>query len=69
MNIGNLSVKWMENGQSVLSGKALHLYRRLDQLFFEWAEDWGAESYLFPTFLPASELNKLDYFHSFPHLV
>jgi seryl-tRNA synthetase len=60
---------WMDNGQSVLSGKLLELFRRLDQHFLAWAAQWQAEEYLFPTFVSAKELNKLDYFRNFPHLV
>lgn len=59
----------MENGQSTFSGKLLELYRRLDKLFLGWAGACGAAEYRFPTFIPASELAKLDYFRSFPHLV
>lgn len=61
--------RWMENGQSVLSGQLLSLYRRLDNLFLGWAEDCGAAEFLFPAFISARELAKLDYFRSFPHLI
>jgi hypothetical protein len=60
--------RWMDNGQSVFSGPMRALYAALDAMFVRWAQDCGAEDYLFPTFLPASELAKLDYFRSFPHL-
>jgi seryl-tRNA synthetase len=52
-----------------LSGKLLELYRRLDALFLSWAGECNASEYLFPTFISASELARLDYFRSFPHLV
>jgi len=66
----NLSgYRWLENGQSALSGGLLDLYRRLDRLFLRWAEEGRAVEFLFPTFIPARELAKLDYFRSFPHLV
>jgi seryl-tRNA synthetase len=61
--------RWLENGQSVLSGALLGLYRRLDQMFLDWAGESGAQEFLFPPFIPAHELAKLDYFRSFPHLV
>jgi seryl-tRNA synthetase len=61
--------RWLENGQSALSGKLLELYRRLDQLFLNWASACNAAEHQFPTFIPARELAKLDYFRSFPHLV
>lgn len=60
--------RWMENGQSVFSGSLRTLYTVLDQLFVRFAADCGAEEYFFPIFLPAKELQKLDYFRSFPHL-
>ena len=60
--------RWMENGQSVFSGKLRELYTALDQLFVRLAADCGAEEYFFPIFLPATQLAKLDYFRSFPHL-
>ena len=59
---------WLENGQSAFSGPLLELYRRLDGLFLSWAQDWSAEEYLFPPFLPARVLAAVDYFRSFPHL-
>lgn len=61
--------RWLENGQSALTGDLLELYQRLDQLFVRWAAECGAREYLFPTFIPARELAKVDYFRSFPHLI
>jgi len=70
INFENLAgYRWLENGQSALSGSLLELYRRLDSLFLSWAAECGAEEYQFPTFIPAFELARLDYFRSFPHLV
>src|SRR3982751_3404224 len=60
--------RWMENGQSVFSGPMRALYASLDAMFVRWAAECGAEEYLFPIFIPASDLGKLDYFRSFPHL-
>jgi len=61
--------RWIENGQSVLSGNLLELYRRLDRLFQKWAGECDAAEYRFPTFVSARDLARLDYFRSFPHLV
>lgn len=61
--------RWLENGQSALSGSLLELYRRLDRLFLSWAGECNAAEYRFPTFISARELARLDYFRSFPHLV
>jgi seryl-tRNA synthetase len=60
---------WHESGQSSLSGDLLELDRRIDRLFLSWAAEWKAEEHRFPTFIAARELGRLDYFHSFPHLV
>jgi len=60
---------WAETGQSVLSGSLLDLYRRLDNMFLRWAAECQAAEFFFPTFVPAKELGKLDYFKSFPHLI
>lgn len=62
-------LRWSENGQSAISGKLLELERKLDALFLRWAQEWGAQEYRFPTFIPARDLAKLDYFRSFPQLV
>jgi seryl-tRNA synthetase len=59
---------WYPNGQSVYSGKALRLSQRLDRQFLGWAAELDAEEFVFPTFIPAAELQKLDYLSSFQHL-
>lgn len=70
MNFDKLpGYRWLENGQSAFGGKMLELYRKLDQLFLRWAGELNAAEFMFPTFIPARELAKLDYFRSFPHLV
>lgn len=70
MNFDELTdYRWLENGQSAFGGKMLELYRRLDQLFLSWAGELNATEFMFPTFIPARELARLDYFRSFPHLV
>lgn len=61
--------RWHSNGQSVLGGSLLRLYRNLDTLFLRLADEHNAQEYAFPTFIRARELNKLGYFTSFPHLI
>jgi seryl-tRNA synthetase len=61
--------RWIPNGQSSFSGDLLALYQALDRMFLSWAAETGAAEHRFPTFIQASELEKLDYFRSFPHLV
>ncbi len=63
------SAHWYSSGQSVLWGPSLELYKNLDRIFLSFAEHRKAKEYLFPSFVAAKELNKLDYFKSFPHLV
>lgn len=61
-------LRWLPNGQSVLSGPLLELADRLDGTFLAMASVWGAEDHRFPTFLPASVLERIDWFRSFPQL-
>ncbi len=55
------------NGHSALDGSKLRLFQDLDRLFLSLARDCGAQEYQFPAVIPASELNKIGYFKSFPH--
>jgi hypothetical protein len=59
---------WQDRGLSSLTGDALTLYRGLDAVFCRLAGEVGATDHVFPTFLPAAMLSRLDYFQSFPHL-
>ncbi len=61
--------KWIENGQSNLSGPVLDLFFELDSMFLRLANKVQAQAFQFPPFIRAEELNKLDYFKSFPHLI
>lgn len=61
--------KWIENGQSNLTGSTLDLFRALDSMFVRLAQKVNAQDHQFPTFIRAKELKKLDYFSSFPHLI
>lgn len=60
---------WTPSGQSSFSGPLLDLFRGLDTHFLAWAADFRAAEHQFPIFISAAELNKLDYFRNFPHLV
>lgn len=64
----DLGICCHEHGYASYSGVALVLLRRLDALFRAWAGEWSAEEHVFPPFLPAAELDKVDYFRSFPQL-
>ena len=56
------------NGQVTLSGPLLQLEERLDRLFLAWAATCDAVAYRFPPLIDARALERIDYFHSFPHL-
>lgn len=59
---------WAASGQATLSGPLLDLADRLDRRFVDLAAQWGAEELRFPTFIAAAELERIDWFRSFPHL-
>ncbi len=57
-----------DNGQIGLSGDMLNIWQILDQTIVAWAEQINAREHLFPPMIAASELQKIEYFDSFPHL-
>lgn len=57
-----------DRGQTALCGDLLDLDRRLDDVFTGWARRWDAVEYRFPACIEARQLERLDYFRSFPHL-
>jgi seryl-tRNA synthetase len=59
---------YRDRGQTVLNGELLELDRRLDDVFTGWARCWDAVEYRFPACIEARQLERLDYFRSFPHL-
>ena len=59
---------WSASGQATLSGPLLALADRLDRRFTAMAARWRAEELRFPPVIPASELERIDWFRSFPHL-
>lgn len=62
-------LRWYADaGQASLSGDLLEKFEALDQLFLSWAAELGATKHSFPTFIATSDLDKLGYFQSFPHL-
>ncbi len=61
--------KWIPNGQSNLSGEVFQLFKALDSMFLRLAEQVQAQEFYFPQFIQAKELNRMDYFKSFPHLI
>lgn len=61
-------LRWTSNGQATLSGPLLALAGRLDRRFVAMARRWQAEELRFPPVIAAAELERIDYFRSFPHL-
>ncbi len=59
---------WTANGQSALSGPLLELADRLDRRFVALGERWEAADHRFPAMLPATVLERIDWFRSFPQL-
>jgi seryl-tRNA synthetase len=57
------------NGQVILEGLSLGLFRYFDRVFEGMGAPWQAQSVLTPTLIPANVLAKCDYFRSFPHNV
>lgn len=60
---------WHESGQSSFHGSLLDLFCQLDLHFCNWSRQFTAVEYHFPPFLSARQMEKLDYFKSFPHLI
>lgn len=57
------------NGQVILEGLPLRLFRYFDRVFEAMGRPWQAAPVLTPTLIPATVLAKCDYFRSFPHNV
>src|SRR5687767_14709481 len=62
-------LSWMQNGQAALSGSLWTLFKKLDSIFLSWATEWSAAEFNVPAFISATEMKKLDYFRSVPHLI
>jgi len=56
------------DGLAVLGGPLLALADSMDRLFCRWAAEFGAERQRHPPLLSAAQMDKIDYFESFPHL-
>jgi len=61
-------LRWAENGQATLSGALLDLAERLDRRFVDLARRWEPTELRFPALIAATELERIDYFRSFPQL-
>lgn len=61
-------LRWASNGQATLSGPLLGLADRLDRSFLALARRWEPVELRFPALISAAELERIDYFRSFPQL-
>lgn len=43
--------------------------QRLDECVVHEARSWGAEEHVYPSVIAAADLERIDYFRSFPHLM
>ncbi len=59
---------WSDDGQATLGGPLLELAERLDRRFVALARGWEAAEVRFPPCIAAADLERIDYFRSFPHL-
>lgn len=57
------------NGLATLGAKAVRLRDQLENRFLHWAAECRAEVMAFPPLMRVADLDKLDYFRNFPHLV
>jgi seryl-tRNA synthetase len=58
----------VDAGLATLGPQLVGLRAALERRFLAWAAEAGAPSMLFPPLLRARDLERLDYFKSFPHL-
>jgi seryl-tRNA synthetase len=58
----------VRRGLATFGPAMVALKAALDRRFVAWADEIGAVSMLYPTLMPVSELEPLDYFRNFPHL-
>lgn len=61
-------LRWAPNGSATLYGPLLRYTERLDACFLALARRWEPTEVRFPSVVPAVDLDRMDYFRSFPHL-
>ncbi|MEO8218107.1 MAG: hypothetical protein ABI718_13590, partial [Acidobacteriota bacterium] len=59
---------WSADGQATLSGPLLRRFEELESLFRGLGEKWNAQEVRFPPLISVGELQRIQYFRSFPHL-
>jgi seryl-tRNA synthetase len=58
----------VQDGLATLGSDALRIMDGLDALYRHWASLAGATRMLFPPLVRVDALDRIDYFHNFPHL-
>src|ERR1700739_2994988 len=56
------------SGLATLGPDTMVLRGALERRFLGWAHEVGAASMLYPQLMKVADLNRIDYFHNFPHL-
>ena len=57
------------SGMATLTPSGLAVFKALDRVFLDWAESNAASSLMYPTLIRVGDLDCLNYFRNFPHLV
>lgn len=65
---GSASGAQAKGGLATLGPDAMVLREALERRYLGWARDVGAASILYPPLMKVADLNRIDYFHNFPHL-
>lgn len=65
--VGVDGLRWLPNGQVVLSGPLYQLFAACDAAFTALADTWGAAPEEHPAMIDAVALRPVDYLDAFPH--
>jgi seryl-tRNA synthetase len=57
------------NGMATFTDRGQEIYQKLESIFLHWASATRASSVRYPALLRVSDLDRLNYFRNFPHLV
>ncbi len=57
------------HGLATLTDRGHAIYQQLEAIFLQWASAKQAESIRYPALIPVNDLDCLNYFRNFPHLV
>jgi seryl-tRNA synthetase len=57
------------DGMATLTESGCLIYKKLESIFLDWASVTNASSIRYPALIRVSDLDRLNYFRNFPHLV